>query len=150
MNMCRQVGKRALNLTMCLSAQLPVEIRRHVAACPRCCRALVVARITRGLLAVLAEAPEPSPQFADRLLEALPHRRPPTPEPGLWHPAWGLLPAFAAMTLGLFLFYQTNQTSTILDVCPVDELSTSEQLIFGTVAPRPEFVLAAVLEGDTP
>jgi len=138
-----------LNLTMRPSAQFPAEIRRHLATCPRCFRTLVVARMTRGLLTVMAEAPEPPAQFADRLLGALPDRCAPTPVPDPWRPAWGLLPAFAAMTLGLFLFYQTNQASTTLDVCPVDELSTSEQLIFGTLAPRPEFVLAAVLEGDT-
>ena len=56
MSTCRQVGKRRHDLASRPPAQLPAEIQRHLAACPACRRTLAALRMTRGLLAVLADA----------------------------------------------------------------------------------------------
>lgn len=102
-------------------------------------------------MAVLAEAPEPPPEFADRVLGLIPVGHPAAPgTPDPWRFAWGLVPAFAAMVVGLFLVYQTSLDPNVSGLLPIDDLSSSEHLVFGTAAPQPDLVLAAVLEGDAP
>jgi anti-sigma factor RsiW len=151
MNTCGQVNKRLPDLASRPSAQLPAAIQQHLAACPSCDRAVAATRMLQGLLAGAAEPPEPPTQFVDRLLEALPVRHlPAAVSVDPWRSAWGLVPAFAAMVIGLFLLYQANQAPTLPGVLPVDELPMSEQLVLGTVASQPDLVLAAVLEGDAP
>jgi hypothetical protein len=149
MSTCRHVGKRMPDLASRPLARLPTEITRHLAACPACRRALAVTRVARGLVAVLAEAPEPPPEFVDRVLGALPVGRRPAPT-DLWRPAWGLVPAFAALVAGLVLLYQPALDPDVPGLLSIEGLSTSEQLVLDAAVPQPDLVLAAVLERDTP
>jgi hypothetical protein len=149
MNMCRQVGERMPELASLPPANLPVEIARHLAACPACRRALTATRVTRGLMAVPAEGPEPPPQFAGRVLRALPVRDVQAPADP-WRPAWGLVPAFATLVVGLCFLYQTSLEPNVPALLAAGDLSTSEELVLGTADLQRDLVLAAVLEGDGP
>ncbi len=151
MSTCRQVSKRMHDLASQPPAQLPAEIQRHLAVCPACRRALAVARVTQGLVAAVAKAPEPPPKFVDHVLGALPVDHLPVSRAlDPWRPAWGLVPVFAALVAGLFLLYQPGLDPGVPGLLPIEDLSMSEQLVFDFAAPQPDPVLAAVLEGDAP
>ena len=151
MSPCRQVGTRMPNDFPSRSPErLPADIPGHL-VCPACRRALTVARLTRGLLAVLSEVPEPPPEFVDRVLSALPVVRLAAPAPvDLWRPAWWLLPAFTSLVLGIFQLYQVAPPPDAPGLLPTDDLSASERLVLCPSAPEPDLVQEAVLEGDTP
>ncbi len=104
---CSFIQRRLSELAAVPQDTLPPEVREHVAGCAACARALAGARLTRGLLAALAETPGARENFAGRVLRALPaapgSRR---AEDELWRPAWGLLPAFAAMAAALLLVFE--------------------------------------------
>jgi anti-sigma factor RsiW len=151
MSTCRQVGKRRHDLASRPPDQLPAEIQRHLAACPACRRTLAALRMTRGLLAVLADAPELPPRFVDRVLGGLPVGHLPAPRTAdPWRPAWGLVPAFAALVAGLVLLNQFVAVPPSISLLPTDDWSLSEEIAFGVAAPQSDLVLAALLEGDAP
>ncbi len=107
MKTCADIGRRIEVLAGVRPEAMPEDVREHVAGCLACARALAAARLTRGLLAAAAEAPEPREGFAGRVMAALPAalagRR---GEEDVWGPAWGLLPAFAATAAALLLVFQ--------------------------------------------
>ena len=130
-------------------AELPATARRHLAECPVCKRTLAVARVTRSLVAVFAEAMEPPDAFAARVLRALPVTRIATPvDP--WRPAWMSLPALAAVVVALFLLPAPSLESDLQGLLPLCDLSAGEQFVLGGNALSPDLVLAAVLEDDAP
>jgi hypothetical protein len=60
------------------------------------------------------------------------------------------LPAFAAVVAALFLLPAPGLESDLPGLLSFSDLSVGEQLVFGGDAPRPDLVLAAVLEGVGP
>ena len=151
MRLCRQIGRRIHGLASSRLTQMPAEIAPHLTVCPTCRRTVAAIRMTRGLVAALAEAPEPPVDFPDRIMGALAMRRNPVPLlPLPWQDGWGLVPIMAILALGLFVLYQTQVDQDVHELLSADNLSVSEQLALGTVAPQPEQVLAAVLEDDAP
>jgi len=149
MKSCREVEKRIVELAALRATDVPVEMREHLAGCPTCTRALAAARLSRGLLAVAADAPEPPVEFADRVLATLPEARLSRPETELWRLGWGLVPTFAAAVALLMILYQF-QDSTLpgpIGLVSVEELSAGERIVLGTTPPEPDLVLTAVMEG---
>jgi hypothetical protein len=137
MNTCGHVNTQMHDLASRPPARLPAEIAGHLDVYPACRRALAVARVTRGLLAVLPEVPESPPVFVDRVPGALPvvHLAAPVPV-DLWRPAWGLFPAFTSLVLGIFQLYQAVPPPDVPGLLPTDDLSASERLVLGPSAPR--------------
>lgn len=149
MRSCGEVEKRIAELAALRATEVPAEIREHLAGCPACTRALAAARLSRGLLAVAADAPEPTAEFADRVLATLPETRPSRPETELWRLGWGLVPAFAATVALLVILYQF-QDSTLpgpIGLVSVEELSAGERIVLEATPPEPDLVLTAVMEG---
>src|SRR5574341_975556 len=128
--------------------RLPPEVQGHLASCQDCARALAAARLARGLMAAAAEAPEPPAGFAERILATLPAHLPRGRIiPELWRPAWGLVPAFAAMAVALLIVFQTSTAPPTTGLLPLEDLSPSEQLVLGVPAPDHDLVLTAVITG---
>jgi hypothetical protein len=151
MSACKQAGKRMPEFAALPVERWPAAVQEHVVACPTCRRAPAVTRVIRGLMAVLADGQEPPPDFADDALRALPAGGiPAAVAADPWHPAWGLIPAFAALAAGLFFLYQPGPDATGTSLLPIDDLSASEQLVLGTAAPHPDNVLAALLDSGLP
>jgi hypothetical protein len=149
MKSCGEVEKRTSELAAVSATEMPAGIREHLTGCPTCARALAAARLGRGLLAAAADAPEPPVDFADRVLAALPARRPSHPEAEMWRLGWGLVPVFAA-TVALLLILFQFQASTVpgpIGLLPMEELSASERIVLEASPPEPDVVLTAVMEG---
>jgi hypothetical protein len=130
-------------------AGLPAATWRHLADCPACHRALAAARVARGSIAALGDAPEPPAEFAARVLRALLVARIAAPADP-WRLAWVFLPAFAAVVAALFLLPAPGLESDLPGLLSLRDLSASEQLVFSGDAPHPDLVLAAVLEDVGP
>jgi len=149
MRSCGEVEKRIAELAALRATGVPAEIREHLAGCPACTRALAATRLSRGLLAAVADAPEPPAEFADRVLATLPETRPSRPETELWRLGWGLVPAFAATVALLMILYQF-QDSTLpgpIGLVSVEELSAGERIVLEATPPESDLVLTAVMEG---
>ena len=149
MSKCRRIKGLLPDLAERPPAGLPAATRQHLAECPACHRALAAARVTRWAIAALAEAPEPPAEFATRVLRALPIARITVPADP-WRPAWVFLPAFAAVVAALLFLPAPGLESDLPGLLSFSDLSVGEQLVFGGDAPRPDLVLAAVLEGVGP
>jgi anti-sigma factor RsiW len=149
MKSCAEVEKRIAEVAALRATEVPAEIREHLAGCPACARALAAARLSRGLLAVAADAPEPPAEFADRILAALPETRPSRPETEMWRLGWGLVPAFAATVALLVILYQFQNSALPgpIGLVSVEELSAGERLVLEAMPPEPDLVLTAVMEG---
>jgi hypothetical protein len=150
MRPCEEVEKRAIELAALQAMEVPVDIREHLAECPRCAGALAAARLRRGLLAAAGDAPEPPPGFAARVLAALPASRPSLPEREMWRLGWGLVPAFAATVAVLSFLYQHqgNGLTAPMGLVPLEGLSAGEWIVLDTSPAEPDLVLTAVMEGD--
>lgn len=144
---CKEVGKRIEELAALPAAELPAEVRDHLAGCPACTRSLAAARVARGLLAAAADAPEPPAGFAERVLAALPASRPGRADEDLWRLGWGLVPAFATTVVVLLVLYQGSTGSGPVGLMPAEGLSAGERLVMDASLPEPDVVLAAVMEG---
>jgi len=149
MRSCGEVEKRITELAAVPATEMPAGIREHLAGCLTCARALVAARLGRGLLAAAADAPEPPAGFADRVLAALPETRPSRPEAEMWRLGWGLVPAFAATAVLLMVLYQYQAGAAPgpVGLVPLEGLSASERIVLEATPPEPDLVLTAVMEG---
>ena len=150
MKSCEPIRRNVTDLAAVPPGQLPPWVREHLRSCPNCLRTLESARLSRGLVAAAAEGPEPPAGFAERVLAALPPagQAPGRAEADPWRPAWGLVPAFAAMAAALLILFQSSAAPVSGGLLPVEGLSAGERLAMGTRPPDPDLVLAAVLEGD--
>lgn len=149
MRPCEEVEKRTGELAALQATEVPADIREHLAECPRCARALAAARLHRGLLAAAADAPEPPPGFAARVLAALPVSRAPRLEGEMWRLGWGLVPAFAATVVVLSFLYQHQGEgrAPLMGLVPLESLSAGESIVLDTSPAEPDLVLTAVMEG---
>jgi anti-sigma factor RsiW len=129
-------------------ADLPEEVRNHLATCPACDRRLAAARLARGLIAAGAEPIAPPQGFADRVRAALAARKVGSRvDAETWRPAWGLMPAFAAAVAALFIVYQTSEIPGPTGLLSTEGLSAGEYLVLGSPGPEMDDVVTAVLEG---
>jgi hypothetical protein len=107
--------------------------------------------LSLGLAAAAAEGPEPPAGFAEGVLAAVPAARPLRgwAQADPWRPAWGLVPAFAAMAAALLILFQFQSGATPIagGLLPVEGLSAGERLVMEGRPPDPDLVLAAVMEG---
>ncbi len=147
MEACNEVKRRIGEIAAVPAAEIPAGVRDHLRQCPACTRALEAARLARGLLAAAADAPEPAPKFATRVLAALPGPKARRPNADLWRLGWGLVPAFAAMAALLLILYQGSVVSGPIGLVPVEGLSTGERLVLEASPPEADAILAAVMEG---
>jgi len=150
MKPCKAIRRTAIDLAAIPPAQLPPWVREHLTSCPNCLRALEGARLSLGLAAAAAEGPEPPAGFAEGVLAALPAGGPlwGRAQADPWRPAWGLVPAFAAMAAALLILFQSSATPMAGGLLPVEGLSAGERLVMEGHPPDPDLVLAAVMEGD--
>jgi hypothetical protein len=150
MGSCEEVRTQVAELTACPTTKIPAGLAEHLAGCPACARTLAAARLTRGLLAAAAEAPEPPAEFATRVMAAVPGARPSRPEAEMWRLGWGLMPAFgAAVALLVILYqYQASPISPSFGLVPMEGLSAGEQLVLESSPPEQDVVLTAVMEGS--
>jgi hypothetical protein len=92
-------------------------------------------------------APEPPHDFAQRVLAALPARAARrAPEPEVWRPAWGLVPAFAAAAAALLILFQASASPVAVGLVPTASLSAAERLVLEERPPDADWVLTAVME----
>jgi hypothetical protein len=150
MTSCKQIRKTVRDLAALPPEQLPPWVREHLTSCPGCLGTLESARLSRGLVAAAAEGPAPPAEFAERVLAALPAAGPVRgrAEADPWRPAWGLVPAFAAMAAALLILFQSSAVPIPGGLLPVEGLSAGERLVMEARPPDPDLVLAAVLEGS--
>lgn len=148
MNTCRAVTRDMETLLGLRPADLPEDVRNHLAACPACDRRLAAARLARGLIAAGAETIAPPQGFADRVRTALATRRVGfRADAETWRPAWGLMPAFAAAVAVLFIVYQTGEIPGPTGFLSSEGLSVGEYLVLGSPGPEMDDIVSAVLEG---
>jgi hypothetical protein len=101
------------------------------------------------MIAARAGDMTPSEGFAEQVTHALTRRvSREVPDGDLWKPAWGLVPAFTAAVITLFVLYQTSAVPGPTGFISMESLSAGEHLVLGSDAPETDAVLAAVLEGN--
>jgi len=149
MKSCGEVEKRLVELSALRTPEVPAEIREHLAGCAACTRALTAARLHRGLLAVAADAPEPPPGFADRVLARLPETELPRAETELWRSGWGLVPAFAATVFLLVILdqFQGSAAPGPVGLVSMEGLSAGERIVIEDTPLEPDAILTAIMEG---
>jgi hypothetical protein len=148
MTTCDAVERDIGKLAALAAADLPEAIRGHVGGCPTCHRRLAAARVAFRLVAESVEDVRPPDGFADRVRTVLAARpRTPRAEAEMWRTAWGLVPAFAAAVVALFIVYQTTDGPAANGFPGMEELSAGEQLVLGSAGPEMDAILTAVLEG---
>jgi len=148
MNTCRAVVRDIEKLVGLRPADLPEDVRNHVAECATCSRRLAAARLARGLIAAGTEAISPPHGFADRVRTALAARKEGSnTDVDVWRPAWGLMPAFAAAVAALFIVYQTSEIPGPTGLLSTEGLSAGEYLVLGASGPEMDDIVTAVLEG---
>lgn len=149
MKPCDAVRKNLNELAAMFPAEVPVWAREHAASCRRCSRRLAAARLVRAAIQSSAAETEPPAGFAARVAEAVFRR--PVPrrtEAELWRPAWGLVPAFGAVVLALFIVFQGNPAPEPTGLFSIESLSSGERLVLaGSSVPDADTVLAALFEG---
>lgn len=151
MGRCEGVSRHVADLVGMSLGEIPAEVIQHLAGCPACARAVVAARLTRGLVAAATEGPEPPAGFAEKVLAALPNAsQPSVAVEDLWRPAWGLVPAFAAAAVALLLLVQASTAPGPGGLLQTEGLSASERLVLDAPAPNLDMILAAVLERSEP
>jgi hypothetical protein len=129
--------------------ELPGWVRDHLATCRTCQRRLAAARLARGMITAGVGNMPLSEGFAERVTNALtrlPSRA--VSDGDVWRSAWGLVPAFTAAVIALFVLYQTSSVPGPTGFFATDSLSAGEYLVLGSDAPETDAVLAAVLEGN--
>jgi hypothetical protein len=149
MKTCSAIDRDFNKLAGVPPQEFPGWVRDHLTACRTCQRRLAAARLARGMIAAHAGDMTPAEGFAERVTRRLTKR--PSPEAlngDLWKPAWGLVPAFTAAVITLFVLYQTSSVPGPTGFFSTDSLSAGEHLILGSDAPETDAVLAAVLEGN--
>jgi hypothetical protein len=149
MKTCSAIERDRNQLAAVPPQELPGWVRDHLTTCRTCQRRLAAARLAGGMIAARAGDMTPSEGFAERVTHALTRRPSPEVSNGdLWKPAWGLVPAFTAAVITLFVLYQTSSVPGPTGFFSTDSLSAGEQLVLGSDAPETDTVLAAVLEGN--
>jgi hypothetical protein len=149
MNTCRAIKRDLARLAPLGAGELPARVGEHLAACRVCRRRLEAARLARYATRVPVEAAPPPPDFSLRVAAALASTGAAArPEADPWRPAWGLIPAFAAMLAGLFILYQVSEAPESTGFLPMENLSAGEHLVLGASAPGLDLVLAAVMERE--
>lgn len=163
MGSCEDFGKKMDELAALDAAAMPAWAMEHLAGCPACTRSLMRIRVTRGLLAIAKDGPEPPTDFAQRVLAALPATRlQGATDPELWRLGWRLVPAFAATAALMLVLFQFEApigsppaslapsvaSGLALSLVADEGLSASERLVLGTAQPDLDLVLAAVMERD--
>lgn len=148
MNTCKVVTRDMETLVGLRPADLPEDVRGHLAACPACDRRLAAARLARGLIAAGTETIAPPSGFADRVRTAVATRKVGSrADADLWRPAWGLMPAFAAAVAALFIVYQTGEIPGPTGFLSSETLSVGEYLVLDSPGPEMDDIVTAVLEG---
>ena len=148
MKSCSAMKRDLAELAALRPDDLPDGVREHVAGCRACARRLATARLSRRLVASVAEEVAPRSGFAERIMTAVAARAGVRgPEPDVWRPAWGLLPTFAAAVAALFILYQSSEGPGPSGLFPTEGLSAGERLVLAASAPDADDVLTAVLEG---
>ncbi len=144
---CKDARRQLAQLPSLRPEAIPEPIGQHLRQCSSCAEELAVLRLERGILAAAADGPAPPAGFAEAVQAALPRRAPARPEPDLWRPAWGLVPAFAATAAALLLVLQTAPVDTTqAGLLPLEGLSAGEEIVLGTShQPDMDQVLSAVL-----
>ena len=149
MKTCGAIERDRSRLAAVPPAELPGWVQDHLTTCRTCQRRLAAARLARGMIVARAEDVTPPDGFAERVARALtqPASRE-VPDGDLWKPAWGLVPAFTAAVITLFVLYQTSVVPGPTGFVSMESLSESEHLVLGSDAPETDAVLAAILEGN--
>lgn len=141
---CKALSREIVRVAGLADDALSPSIRRHLAECATCARALAAERLCRGLVRTCEAGPVPPPGFAARVAAALPRRA----EAPIWRPAWGLIPAFAAAAAALVVVYGATVESVPAGLLPVHELTAGERLVFQERGTNPDAILSAILEGE--
>jgi hypothetical protein len=144
---CRGVRRQIEELA---AAETPDGVREHLAGCPGCREALAAARLARGLVRASVTRVEASTGFADRVVSRLAAGPPRAEEADMWRPAWGLVPTFAAILVGLFLWQQGSVEPDAEGYLPTEGISFAERLVLTADELTPETILRAVLEVNRP
>jgi hypothetical protein len=144
---CREVRRQIEELA---AAETPAGVRQHLAGCPRCSEALAAARLAGGLLRVSVTPVEVSAGFAGRVVARVAAGPPRVEEVDMWRPAWGLVPTFAAILVGLFLWQQGSVEPDAEGYLPTEGISFAERLVLTADELTPETILRAVLEVNRP
>jgi hypothetical protein len=142
---CKALSREIVRIAGLADGELSPAIRRHLAECGACARALAAERLCRGILRACGEAPVPPPGFAARVAARLPRL---AEAAQAWRPAWGLIPAFAAAAAALVIVYGTSAESVPAGLLPVHELTAGERLVFQERGTSPDAILSAILEGE--
>ncbi len=142
---CKALSREIVRVAGLADDELSPAIRRHLAECGTCARALAAERLSLGLVRSCAAAPAPPPGFAARVLAALPRR---AEAAQTWRPAWGLIPAFAAAAAALVVVYGAAVESVPAGLLPVHELTAGERLVLQERGTTPDAILSAILEGE--
>jgi hypothetical protein len=146
MNACRALKRELARLASQGVGEQPLWIGEHLAACRDCRRRLKAARLAGYAARGPLEAVSPPQDFSLRVVAALPPSAATRPEADPWRPAWGLIPAFAAMLAGLVILYQASEGPEPTEFLSMDDLSAGEHLVLGSSTPGLDLVLAAVME----
>ena len=151
MRPCKRVQRSLTDRAGPQEGSLPAALQPHLATCPTCRRSVAARRLARGLVGSLAETEAPPAHFSTRVLRCLSAReviQQAVADP--WRPAWGLVPVFAALVVGLFLLDQPRPDPEVPGLLATSDLSASEHLVLKAGPAPPDLVLAAVLEDDAP
>ncbi len=146
---CREIAKQIGELASRSAAELPVEIREHLAGCQACTSAMAAARVRRGLLAAVAAGGEPPAGFADRVMASLAGTRRGRADEDLWGLGWRVVPTFAAALALVLFLYQASPGPPPTGLVPAEGLSSSEELALGALSLEPDLILEAVMEGGS-
>lgn len=145
---CRQIRRQRDVLAG--APALSPEGQDHLAACPRCARDVAAARLAAGLVRAAVTRTDPPAGFAARLgARAASVAGQPAADADVCRPAWGLLPAFAAM-LGALLFLQQGAAlPEPIGLFQTENLTPLERVLLTPGEVNPDTVLEAVLgEGE--
>jgi hypothetical protein len=151
MRACEEIGAHVAEWAGLPPTDVPGWAREHVATCATCGRRLAAARLVRGLVRAGVRAIEAPEGFAARVAaSAGRHATPGRAEVDLWRPAWGLVPAFAAVTAALLILFEFSPGPGPVPVglLSAEGLTAGERIVLGTAGLEPDLVLSAVMEGD--
>jgi hypothetical protein len=149
MKPCSAIERDRNELAAVPTRELPGWVRDHLTTCRTCQRRLAATRLARGLITASVRDVSRSEGFAERVTNVLTRLPPREVSDGdVWRPAWGLVPAFTAAVIALFVLYQTSAVPGPTGFFATDSLSEGESLVLGSDAPETDAVLAAVLEGN--
>ncbi len=144
MHVCYAV-RRALDRSG-IASGLPAALRDHVQSCATCRNRLAAAQLVQQALADLGRTDGPPLLFVARVVAAI-RRHPALAKEDVapWRAAWGLVPAFSAIVLLLYLVQPVPTLATDSEWFPAPNPSTTEQLMIDTAPPAFEDLVAAAV-----